>query len=237
MSIQSDPPKLYLSAPHPCPYIEPETASTVLLDPNYPMDNSLFSILIKAGFRRSGDTVYRPHCRNCNACVSVRIPAREFRASRSQRRTWARNEDITTSLVPAEFKDEHFDLYCRYQRWRHTGDIMDHSDPDRYREFMVESSVDTVFIEFRLDGELVALSVCDLPEDGMSAVYTFFDPMMPKRSLGTFAILKQLEYVLNMDLDWLYLGYWIDGCRKMSYKTQFRPIFGFVKKEWRLLSL
>ena len=237
MSIQSDPPKLYLSAPHPCPYIEPETASTVLLDPNYPMDNSLFSILIKAGFRRSGDTVYRPHCRNCNACVSVRIPAREFRPNRSQRRTFSRNSDISTSLVPAEFTEEHFDLYCRYQRWRHTGDIMDHSDPERYREFMVESSVDTVFIEYRLEGELVALSVCDLPEDGMSAVYTFFDPMMPRRSLGTFAILKQIEYVRNMDLDWLYLGYWIDGCRKMSYKTQFRPIFGFVKKEWRLLSL
>lgn len=237
MTIQSGPPKLYLSAPHPCPYIEPETASTVLLDPNYPMDNSLFSILIKVGFRRSGDTIYRPHCRNCNACVSVRIPAREFLPSRSQRRTWSRNSDITTSLVPAKFSEEHFELYCRYQSWRHTGDIMDHSDPDRYREFMVESSVETVFIEFRLGGELVALSVCDLPEDGMSAVYTFFDPMMPKRSLGTFAILKQLEYVRNMDLEWLYLGYWIDGCRKMSYKTQFRPIFGFVNKEWRILSL
>jgi arginine-tRNA-protein transferase len=237
MTIQSEPPKLYLSAPHPCPYIEPETASTVLLDPNYHVDNSLFSILIKAGFRRSGDTIYRPHCRNCDACVSVRIPAREFRASRSQLRTMKRNADLTTSLVPARFEEEHFDLYCRYQRWRHTGDIMDHSDPDRYREFMVDSSVETVFIEFRLDGKLVALSVCDLPEDGMSAVYTFFDPLMPKRSLGTYAILKQVEYVRNMELDWLYLGYWIDGCKKMSYKTQFRPIFGFIKKEWRLLSL
>jgi arginine-tRNA-protein transferase len=237
MTIQSEPPKLYLSAPHPCPYIEPETASTVLLDPNYHVDNSLFSILIKAGFRRSGDTIYRPHCRNCDACVSVRIPAREFRASRSQLRTMKRNADLTTSLVPAKFEEEHFDLYCRYQRWRHTGDIMDHSDPDRYREFMVESSVETVFIEFRLDGKLVGLSVCDLPEDGMSAVYTFFDPLLPKRSLGTYAILKQVEYVRDMELDWLYLGYWIDGCKKMSYKTQFRPIFGFIKKEWRLLSL
>ncbi len=114
---------------------------------------------------------------------------------------------------------------------------MDHNDPDRYREFMVESSVETVFIEFRLEGKLVALSVCDLPEDGMSAVYTFFDPMLPQRSLGTYAILTQVEYVREMQLDWLYLGYWIDGCKKMSYKTQFRPIFGFVKKEWRLLSL
>lgn len=237
MSIQSDPPKLYLSAPHPCPYIEPETASTVLLDPNFSVDNSLFSILIKAGFRRSGDTVYRPHCRNCEACVSVRIPSREFRPSRSQKRTMKRNQDLTTTLVPASFREEHFELYCRYQKWRHTGDIMDHNDPERYREFMVDSSVETVFIEYRLEGKLVALSVCDLPDDGMSAVYTFFDPMMPKRSLGTYAILKQVEYVREMELDWLYLGYWIDGCKKMSYKTQFRPIFGFVKKEWRLLSL
>jgi len=237
MSIQSDPPKLFLSAPHACPYIEPETASTVLLDPNYEVDNSLFSILIKAGFRRSGDTIYRPHCRNCNACVSVRIPAREFLPNRSQRRTWDRNSDVRTSLVPASYQQEHFDLYCRYQSWRHTGDIMDHSDPDRYREFMVESSVDTVFLEYRLDNRLIGLSVCDLPEDGMSAVYTFFDPMLPKRSLGTYAILKQLEYVREMELDWLYLGYWIDGCKKMSYKTQFKPIFGFIKKEWRLLSL
>lgn len=237
MSIQSDPPKLFLSAPHACPYIEPETASTVLLDPNYEVDNSLFSILIKAGFRRSGDTVYRPHCRNCNSCVSVRIPAREFVPNRSQRRTWKRNSDIETLLVPASYQEEHFDLYCRYQRWRHTGDIMDHSDPDRYREFMVESSVETVFLEYRLEGKLVGLSVCDLPEDGMSAVYTFFDPAYPKRSLGTYAILKQLEYVRDMGLDWLYLGYWIDGCKKMSYKTQFKPIFGFINKEWRLLSL
>ncbi len=237
MSIQSDPPKLYLSAPHPCPYIEPETASTVLLDPNHEVDTHLFSILIKAGFRRSGDTVYRPHCRNCNACVSVRIPTQEFLPNRAQKRTWKRNTDLTTTLVPASFEQEHFDLYCAYQNWRHTGDIMDHSDPDRYREFMVDSSVETVFIEFRLEGRLVGLSVCDLPEDGMSAVYTFFDPAMPKRSLGTYAILKQIDYVNQMQLDWLYLGYWIEDCKKMSYKTQFKPIFGFVEKEWRLISI
>ena len=114
-----------------------------------------------------------------------RIPAREFAPSRAQLRCMKRNSDITTTLVPAQFEQEHFDLYCRYQSWRHTGDIMDHRDPERYREFMVDSSIETVFIEFRLDGKLVALAVCDLPDDGMSAVYTFFDPHMPKRSLGT----------------------------------------------------
>ena len=237
MSIQSRQPKLYLSAPHPCPYIEPETASTVLLDPDYDVDNALFSILLRAGFRRSGETIYRPHCRNCNACVSVRIPTREFRPNRSQRRTYRRNNDIKTTMVPASFNDEHFELYCRYQTWRHTGDIMDHSDPERYREFMVESSIETAFIEHRLNNRLAAVSVCDLPEDGMSAVYTFFDPELKKRSLGTFAIMKQIDYVNRMQLDWLYLGYWIDGCKKMAYKTNFRPIFGYLNKEWQLLQL
>ena len=237
MSIQSSQPKLYISAPHACPYIEPETASTVLLDPDYKVDNPLFSVLLKSGFRRSGRTIYKPHCRNCNACVSVRIPAREFSPNRAQLRCLKRNEDITTTLVPAQFEQEHFDLYCRYQSWRHTGDIMDHRDPERYREFMVDSSIETVFIEFRLDGKLVALAVCDLPDDGMSAVYTFFDPHMPKRSLGTYAILKQIEYVRDMELDWVYLGYWIENCRKMSYKTNFRPMFGYVNKEWRLIAI
>ena len=97
-------------------------------------------------------------------------------------------------------------LYCDYQIWRHRGDIMDHSDPERYKEFMVESSIETVFLEHRLDGKLAAVSVCDLPDDGMSAVYTFFDPELKDRSLGTYAIMKQIDYVSDMGLDWLYLG-------------------------------
>ena len=236
MTIQSNQPKLYISAPHACPYIEPETATTVLLDPDYEVDNGLFSVLLKSGFRRSGNTIYRPHCRNCNACVSVRIPAHEFIPNRAQKRCYKRNSDVTTNMVPAKFSEEHFALYCRYQSWRHTGDIMDHNDPERYREFMVESSIETVFIEYRIGETLVAVSVCDLPDDGMSAVYTYFDPHMPKRSLGTFAIMKQIEYVREMDLEWLYLGYWIKGCKKMTYKTNFKPIFGYVNKEWRILN-
>lgn len=237
MSIQSQPPKLYMSAPHPCPYIAPETASTVMLDSGYPVDNALFSLLLKAGFRRSGDTIYRPHCRNCNACVSVRIPVREYRPNRAQRRTYGKNSDLHTTMKPTGFTREHFDLYCRYQSWRHSGDVMDHSDPERYREFMVESLVETVFIEHRLNKKLAAVSVCDLTEDGMSAVYTFSDPTLKERSLGTYAIMKQIDYVNDMGLDWLYLGYWIDGCKKMTYKTNFTPMFGYVNREWRILRL
>ena len=236
MTIQTSQPKLFISAPHACPYIEPETASTVLLDPDYEVDNSLFSVLLKSGFRRSGKTIYKPHCRNCNACVSVRIPAREYQPNRAQKRCFKKNRDVYTTMVPSKFSEEHFQLYSQYQSWRHTGDIMDHRDPERYNEFMVESSIETVFIEYRLDEKLIGLSVCDLPDDGMSAVYTFFDPHMQNRSLGTFAIMTQLDYVRKMELDWLYLGYWIEDCRKMSYKTNFKPIFGYQNKEWLLLS-
>ncbi len=237
MSIQSNPPKLYVSAPHACPYIKPQTATTVLLDTHHKVDNALFSLLLKSGFRRSGAIIYRPHCRNCTACVSVRIPVSEYVANRAQSRCYKKNQDVHSSMIPAHFQQEHFDLYCRYQSWRHTGDIMDHDDPDRYKEFMIKSVVETVFLEYRLAGKLIGLSVCDLPDDGMSAVYTFFDPDLSKRSLGTFAIMKQIEYVRNMQLDWLYLGYWIEDCKKMSYKTRFRPTFGFINKEWQLLTL
>lgn len=237
MSVQSQPPKLYLSAPHPCPYIPPQTASTVLLDPAYPVDTRTFSVLLRAGFRRSGQVIYRPRCDTCNACVSVRVAAGEYRPNRAQRRTSSRNRDLVTTLVPTRFSEEHFDLYCRYQAWRHSGDSMDHSDPVRYREFMVESAVETVFMEHRLHQKLAAISVCDLPDDGMSAVYTFFAPEFAARSLGTYAIMKQIDYVNDMRLDWLYLGYWIEDCQKMAYKTNFTPIFGYLDREWRVLRL
>jgi len=237
MSIQSNQLKLFISAPYPCPYIEHEIASTALFNHELSVDNTLFSILLKSGFRRSGEAIYRPHCHNCNACVSVRIPAAKYRPNRSQKRTYKRNQAISTTIVPATYQEEHFKLYKRYQSWRHTDDIINHNDPNRYKQFMVASSIETIFIEFRLDGKLVALSVCDLPDDGLSAVYTFFDPELNKHSLGTFAIMKQIDYVNEMGKDWVYLGYWIKGCKKMNYKTNFKPMFGFINKEWQLISL
>ncbi|MDA7962692.1 MAG: arginyltransferase, partial [Gammaproteobacteria bacterium] len=236
MNTESEP-KLYLSTPHRCPYLAGKTASTLLLDPARRVDAALFGALLKAGFRRSGASIYRPHCGNCQACVSVRVPAREYRPNRAQRRAIARNRDVRSEIKPAAFAREHFELYCRYQSWRHRGDLMDHSDPAQYRESMVRSSVETVFMEHRLNGKLAAVSVCDLPEDGMSAVYTFFEPELHARSLGTFAITRQIEYVRGMDLEWLYLGHWVRGCAKMDYKINFRPIFGFVRGEWQLLRM
>ncbi len=234
MTVQSNTPRLFLSAPHPCPYLY-QTATTLVLDPNYLVDNSLFTIMLHAGFRRSGHTLYRPHCRNCNSCKSVRIPAHEFTPNRAQRRTLKRNADLSVTLLRTQFSDEHFDLYKRYQFWRHTGDIMDHDDPELYTQYMVDSPIGTVLFEFRLDEQLVCVSICDMPSDGLSAVYTFFEPELQYRSLGTFSILKQLEYVRQLQLDWLYLGYWIEDCKKMSYKTNFKPLYGYINQEWELI--
>ncbi|MGR3913607.1 MAG: arginyltransferase [Gammaproteobacteria bacterium] len=227
--------KLYRSQPHRCPYLGGKTASALLLDPARRVTAELFDALLKAGFRRSGGSIYRPHCNDCQACVSVRVAAREYRPNRAQRRAAARNHDVRCGMKPAAFAQEHFELYCRYQAWRHRGDLMDHSDAAQYRESMLHSQVETVLIEQRINGRLAAVSVCDLPADGMSAVYTFYEPALRARSLGTYAIMKQLEYVREMGLEWLYLGHWIDGCAKMEYKANFRPIFGFLRGEWQLL--
>lgn len=237
MSIQGRPPKLYMSAPHDCSYLRQETATTIMLEPDYPLTDALFTVLLKSGFRRSGDIVYKPHCRQCNACVSVRIPVWDFVPSRAQKRCFRRNSDVRMDTLSPCFRKEHFDLYCRYQSWRHTGDAMDHNDPSRYRQFMIDSTVKTVFMEFRIDDALVALSVCDLPNDGISAVYTIFDPLYAKRSLGTYAIMKQIKYAKECGLDYVYLGYWIEQCHKMNYKSQFRPLYGYIDKEWRVIEV
>ena len=194
-----------------------------------------FSQLMRAGFRRSGRVIYKPHCRTCQACVSVRIPVDEFRPNRSQRRAARRNADLTCTIRPAYFCAEHFQLYCRYQARRHPNDAMNHTDPKLYFSSMVESNVNTRFIEYRLGSQLAALSVFDGLDDGLSAVYTFFEPDMQGRSLGTYAILRQMAYARELGLKWLYLGYWIAGCRKMDYKVNFRPLAGFQRGRWEPL--
>ncbi len=217
-------PTLYQTAPHPCPYIDANTAVNLILDPHYPVDTGLYGRLLQHGFRRNGSLYYRPFCNECSSCVSVRLPAAEFRPNRAQRRTLRRNADLTCRLTRARFSDEHFDLYLRYQSTRHSGDSMDDPDPDKYRRFLVDSDVDTSFIEIRQGGRLLAVSIIDRVEDGLSAIYTFFDPDEPRRSLGTYAILKQVELALDEGLHWVYLGYWIAESPKMNYKTLFRPL-------------
>lgn len=235
MTAHGQIPSLYLSAPHRCPYLTDQIATTLLLDPNYPVGPALYARLIEQGFRRSGSLFYRPHCHECRECVSVRVPARRFRPSRSQRRVWARNQDLRIRILPPEFRAEYFELYQRYQAARHPGGSMDSADPKKYVDFIVDSRVDSFHVEMRAGNRLIAVAACDRLADGISAIYTYYDPSLERRSLGTYAILWQIDHARALSLQWVYLGYWIAGCRKMSYKTQFRPISGFLGRHWREL--
>lgn len=236
MSHAVDFPDFYLSSAHDCPYLSGKESISLLLDPNLPVSESVFSSVLQMGFRRSGDLVYRPHCTNCNACVSVRIPVKSYQSNRNQRRIEKKNKDLEIEFVRPGFDEAHFELFCQYQAWKHTGDSMDHADRDRYKLSMVDSTVNTALVEYTLNGQLIAVSVVDVVSDGLSAVYTFFHPDHASRSLGTYAILALIKKALSMDLAHVYLGYWIDACSKMSYKTNFKPLQGYVDDTWSVLN-
>lgn len=227
--------RVYLSSTHPCPYLEQEQAASLIIDPEVEIDTGCLTELTRSGFRRSGDLVYRPHCPKCRECLSIRVPSTGFQPNRSQRRVVRRNQDLAVQAVPAEFRQEHLELYRSYQLARHPDSEMCDPDPQKYFEFVVGTAVQTSFFEFRSDGALVAVAVSDELDDAVSAVYTFFDPTLEHRSLGTYAILWQIDYCRRTHRDWLYLGYWIEESRKMRYKSAFRPAQVYEQGRWRTL--
>jgi len=224
---------LYPTPPHECTYLGDRLARTVFLDPNLPELTAVYDRLSLYGFRRSGHHIYRHDCQNCKQCFSVRIPVQEFVPRRSQRRVWRKNEDLTVSLVSPIFNSEHFDLYCRYQNSRHEGGGMDNPTPKSYIEFLTSNWSRTGFYEFRLDEQLLAIAVVDRVKTGLSAVYTFFDPDYSARSLGAYAILWEIEKAKLMNLDNLYLGFWIKDCQKMSYKSEYQPLEYYSQGKWQ----
>lgn len=232
MTIINQAPALYLSAPHPCAYLTQQTSTTVVVDPQFPMTLPLYTALANKGFRRSGKIIYRPHCEHCQACVSVRIPVDVFQPNRSQKRNCHKNRDLKIIPKAAKFDPEQFDLYQRYQKMRHPDGNMDDSNPNKYLDFLINPTIQTTFYEMRLGQQLVAVAVVDHLVDGLSAMYTFFDPNFGNRGLGIFAILYEIQAVRILDLKWLYLGYWIVDCEKMNYKTNFQPIEGFIHGKW-----
>lgn len=223
----------YATPEHECAYLPHHTARTLFADPNHRLDNGLYSQLILYGFRRSGRHVYRPSCPACEACVPVRIPVATFRPDRSQRRALRMNQDLYIRILAPEYRDEHFELYQRYVNARHPGGGMDNPQPMQYMEFLTSEWSHTLFVEFRDARRVLAVSVTDVLDHGLSAVYTFFDPASARRGLGTFAILWQLQECSRRGLDALYLGYWIDGCEKMDYKARFQPLEQFHQGQWR----
>jgi leucyl-tRNA---protein transferase len=227
--------RIFDTGAHPCGYWPERIARDLVLDPRDPRLPQFYPQALDWGFRRSGDLVYRPHCSGCRACVAVRVPVAAFVADRSQRRCLRRNADIEVRVVAAERSEEQLALYQRYLRARHRGGGMDDHGASEFEQFLVGAWSDGRFLEFRLDGRLLAVAVTDRVERALSAVYTFYDPDHATRGLGTLAILKQIEWARRERLDHLYLGYWIEGHRKMDYKRRFQPLEAFTGRGWQPL--
>ncbi len=226
---------LYATGEHACSYLDDRIARTVFADPEYPMNNRLYGALLRQGMRRSGSFVYQPGCPACSACKSLRIPVDRFTPNRSQRRCWKSNRDVRVVPRPAMYADEHFRLYQHYLRNRHPGSGMDAPEPEKYMEFLTARWSDTRFYEFRAGRDLLAVAVTDVVADGLSAVYTFFNPALKARSLGTLGILWQIEEARRLDLPYVYLGYWIAEADSMRYKAHFRPAEVYVAGRWQTL--
>jgi arginyl-tRNA--protein-N-Asp/Glu arginylyltransferase len=220
---------------HDCSYLPGRRATTVFADPNHPKSRELYTRLCSAGFRRSGEHVYIPACEHCSACVAVRVDVNEFSPRRIQRRIAAKNAHLRVVERTASYDEAHYELYKRYAFARHRGEGMDGMNRDEYREFLSSAWAQTMFVEFHEGDELVAVAVTDRLDDGLSAVYTFFDPTRDRLSLGVYAILWQIARAKAMGLRFHYLGYWIADSQKMRYKVEYLPQQHFVNGRWRLI--
>ena len=238
MSVSSDQDKpldFYLTPPHPCSYLDRNDAQTLFADPRRIITSASYQHLSDQGFRRSGAHLYRPRCNHCSACIAVRVPVQSFRANRTQRRALKRNDELRISVEPAQFTQRYFHVYERYISMRHADGDMYPATEDQFKSFLLSAWADTLFVCAYEGDRLLSVAVTDRLNDGLSAVYTFFEPNESARSLGVFSILQQLELCKTLGLSHLYLGYWIKESSKMAYKSQYRPLQMFIAGRWLTL--
>jgi arginine-tRNA-protein transferase len=223
----------FTTAPRPCPYFSDRIERRVVTELVGNESQALHDQLTRSGFRRSHGTAYAQACPSCNQCIAIRIRAREFNYSRSQRRIAKRNNELIVNEVSAIANEEQFILFEAYQASRHAGGDMETMDYSDYQSLLEENTVDTALIEFRHNDHLIACIIVDKISDGFSAVYSFFDTEFEsQRSLGTYMILWLIEHTKALDFDYVYLGFWINNCQKMSYKKNFQPLDCFLSGSW-----
>jgi arginyl-tRNA--protein-N-Asp/Glu arginylyltransferase len=231
--------QFYATAPYPCSYLPGKTARSQVATPSHLIHADLYSELVNAGFRRSGLYTYRPYCDECKACTATRIPVKHFSPNRSQKRSWKKHAGLDIRVLNLGYQDEHYQLYQRYQDERHPDGDAEQDNQDQYMQFLLQSRVNSRIVEFRdgpndpHPGQLRMVSMIDILDQGISSVYTFFDTSNTTASYGSFSILWQVQQAIELDLPYLYLGYYIENSEKMSYKAKFQPIEGLIDDHWQ----